>query len=92
MCLQVKRRIVHPNFKFRLTQPDRYDLALLELITDAGISYHILPICLPNNDDDDDDKFAGKYGVVAGWGKIKPSTELLGTNVLRSATVPILSI
>lgn len=62
-------------------------MALLELVTEAGISYHILPICLPNMDINLD----GKHGVVAGWGKIKPSTELMGTNVLRSATVPILS-
>lgn len=82
----MKRRIIHPNFQYRITQPDRYDLALLELITDAGMSYHILPICLP-----DDINLNGKRGVVAGWGKVKPSTELMGTNVLRSATVPILS-
>lgn len=87
MTFQVKKRIIHPNFKYRITQPDRYDLALLELITEAGLSYHILPICLPYKDI----KLTGKHGVVAGWGKIKQSTELMGTNVLRSATVPILS-
>lgn len=35
-------------------------------------------------------KLIGRKAVVAGWGKIQPSNELLGTNVLRSATVPIL--
>jgi secreted trypsin-like serine protease len=85
---QVRRRIVHPNFQFRTTQPDRYDLALLELITEAGYSYHISPICLP----DSDTILTGRTAVVAGWGKIQPSNELMGTNVLRSATVPILDI
>lgn len=27
----VMRKIIHPNFKFRVAQPDRYDLALLQL-------------------------------------------------------------
>ncbi|EFA07413.2 serine protease P84 [Tribolium castaneum] len=85
---RVRRRIIHPNFQFRTTQPDRYDLALLELITEAGYSYHISPICLPPSDM----VLTGRTAVVAGWGKIQPSNELMGTNVLRSATVPILDI
>ncbi|KAJ3659107.1 hypothetical protein Zmor_010814 [Zophobas morio] len=85
---RVRRRIIHPNFQFRTTQPDRYDLALLELITEAGYSYHIYPICLPSSDM----ILTGRNAVVAGWGKVQPSNELLGTNVLRSATVPILDI
>ncbi|XP_019868243.1 serine protease 27 [Aethina tumida] len=85
---RVKKRIVHPNFRYRLTQPDRYDIALLELVTEAGHTFHISPICLP----DEDMKLIGRKAVVAGWGKIQPSNELLGTNVLRSATVPILDI
>ncbi|XP_044263564.1 trypsin-3 isoform X2 [Tribolium madens] len=85
---RVRRRIIHPNFQFRTTQPDRYDLALLELITEAGYSYHISPICLPTSDM----VLTGRNAVVAGWGKIQPSNELMGTNVLRSATVPILDI
>lgn len=30
------RKIVHPKFQFRMTQPDRYDLALLKLAKPAG--------------------------------------------------------
>lgn len=28
---RVVRKIIHPRFKFRVTQPDRYDLALLQM-------------------------------------------------------------
>lgn len=73
-------------FRYRATQPDRFDLALLELLTSAGQAVHILPICLPNYDLE----LTGRRAVVAGWGKIQPSNELTGTNVLRSATVPVL--
>lgn len=84
--MQVRKRIVHPKFQFRATQPDRFDLALLELVTEAGFEFHIAPICLP----DANLKLTRRNAVVAGWGKIQPSNELMGTNVLRSATVPIL--
>lgn len=86
LYLQVRRKRIHPKFQFRLTQPDRFDIALLELVTEAGYSFHILPICLPESDL----KLRGREAVVAGWGKTKPSTELMGTNILRSASVPIL--
>lgn len=33
---RVKKKFIHPRFQFRVTQPDRYDLALLQLITPAG--------------------------------------------------------
>ena len=33
---RVIQRIVHPLFQFRMTQPDRYDLALLKLSRIAG--------------------------------------------------------
>lgn len=82
----MRRKLIHPNFEFRSTQPDRYDLALLELITDAGYSYHISPICLP----DKNLMLIGRNAVVAGWGKVHASNDLMGTNVLRSVTVPIL--
>lgn len=61
-------------------------MALLELITDAGYAFHISPICLPNSNL----VLTGRSAVVAGWGKVLPSNELMGTNVLRSVTVPIL--
>nr|XP_023028357.1 serine protease 30-like [Leptinotarsa decemlineata] len=88
IALQVRKRIVHPKFRYRATQPDRFDLALLEMVTKAGRVFHISPICLP----DAHLKLSGRNAVVAGWGKIQPSNELMGTNVLRSATVPILDI
>lgn len=28
---RIRKKIVHPKFQFRITQPDRYDLALLQL-------------------------------------------------------------
>lgn len=33
---RVVRKIVHPRFNFRMTQPDRYDLALLKLSRPAN--------------------------------------------------------
>ncbi|GLV44676.1 uncharacterized protein CBL_20587 [Carabus blaptoides fortunei] len=83
---RVRRKVVHPLFRFKVTQPDRYDLALLQLSIAAGRMFHISPVCLPQPGI----RLQGRSGVVAGWGKVKPSTELTGTNVLRSATVPIL--
>ncbi|KAG5876777.1 hypothetical protein JTB14_038454 [Gonioctena quinquepunctata] len=83
---RVRKRIVHPKFRYRATQPDRFDLALLEMVTEAGRAFHISPICLPEVHM----RLTGRNAVVAGWGKIQPSNELMGTNVLRSATVPIL--
>lgn len=32
---RVIKKIVHPRFQFRVTQPDRYDLALLQLAQPA---------------------------------------------------------
>ncbi|XP_044745029.1 serine protease 27 [Coccinella septempunctata] len=85
---RVRRRLIHPKFQYRTTQPDRYDVALLELLTEAGYAYYISPICLP----DSDISLSGRNAVVAGWGKTLPSNELMGTNILRSASVPILDI
>lgn len=43
----VARKIIHPNFRFRIAQPDRYDLALLQLTIPTTYSYDIhLSICL----------------------------------------------
>lgn len=33
---RVIQKIIHPRFKFRITQPDRYDLALLKLANPTG--------------------------------------------------------
>lgn len=86
ISFKVRRKIIHPKFKYRVTQPDRYDVALLELSKSAGQGFHIYPICLPEAGT----RMAGRQAIVSGWGKIKPSNELTGTNVLRSAVVPIL--
>lgn len=86
VLLQVRQKIIHPKFQYRITQPDRYDLALLELKTETEYSYHILPICLP----EENLNLYGKKAIIAGWGKIKSSADTLGTNILRSATVIVL--
>ncbi|CAG9573346.1 unnamed protein product [Danaus chrysippus] len=83
----VVQKILHPLFQFRMTQPDRYDIALLKLSRPVTYTSHILPICLPDGDFD----LRGKSGVIAGWGKTDTSNGHTGTNLLRSATVPILS-
>lgn len=70
-----------------MTQPDRYDIALLKLSRPITYTEHILPICLPELDLE----LRGKSGVIAGWGKTDASNGHTGTNLLRSATVPILS-
>ncbi|XP_044738932.1 prostasin [Chrysoperla carnea] len=102
---RVMKKIIHPLFEYRLSQPDRYDLALLKLNTGrAKVRHglHITPICLPDmipefntaneifDNNDVNALLAGKMAVVAGWGKILPSIDQSGTNLLRSATVPIL--
>merc|ERR1711976_638205 len=48
-----------------LTQPDRYDIALLKLDHPVLYRDNIIPICLPSLDH----SLVGKVGVVAGWGK-----------------------
>ncbi|GBP61427.1 Serine proteinase stubble [Eumeta japonica] len=83
----VVQKVLHPLFQFRMTQPDRYDIALLRLARPVTYMSHILPICLP----DYELELGGKSGVIAGWGKTDTSNGHMGTNLLRSATVPILS-
>jgi len=101
----VNKKYVHPRFRFRLTQPDRFDVALLKLNKPAGYKYfvlllstanltlidcsfraHILPICLPTIPL----QFIGKNGYIAGWGKISQEHGHTGTNILRTAAVPII--
>ncbi|KAJ6642862.1 Serine proteinase stubble, partial [Pseudolycoriella hygida] len=83
----VSKKVIHPKFQFRITQPDRYDLALLQLATPTTYKDHILPICLPTSTID----LTGKKGIIAGWGKTKANMGHTGTNILQSASVPILS-
>ncbi|XP_071550413.1 serine protease 33 isoform X1 [Panulirus ornatus] len=82
----VEKRI-HPNFKYMLTQPDRYDIAVLRLNRPVLYRENILPICLPDPSDD----FSGEVGIVAGWGKTDNSFGKTGTNILRKVVVPIIS-
>lgn len=48
---------------------------------------HILPICMPSIPID----IVGKSGHIAGWGKITQEHGHTGTNILRTASVPIIS-
>ncbi|MPC13849.1 Serine proteinase stubble [Portunus trituberculatus] len=82
----VEKRI-HPMFKYMLTQPDRYDIAVLRLNRPVIYRANILPICLP----DPNDNFIGDVGIVAGWGKTDNSFGKTGTNILRKVLVPIIS-
>ncbi|EEB19400.1 trypsin-beta, putative [Pediculus humanus corporis] len=62
---KVSKKILHPHFQFKITQPDRFDIALLKLSRKVQYKENILPICLPEQSD----TFEGYIGVVAGWGK-----------------------
>lgn len=48
---------------------------------------HILPICLPSQPLD----LSGRHGIIAGWGKTDANVGHTGTNILRSASVPIIN-
>lgn len=82
----VLQKIIHPRFNFRITQPDRYDLALLKLARPTGFSEHILPICLPQYPI----RLVGRKGLIAGWGKTEAHMGHAGTNMLQVASVPII--
>ncbi|XP_067630324.1 serine protease 33 [Eurosta solidaginis] len=83
----VIQKIVHPLFQFRMSQPDRFDVALLKLAKPTGFSEHILPICLPQFPI----TLIGRKGLIAGWGKTEASLGHAGTNMLQVATVPIIT-
>lgn len=51
-------------------------------------SNHILPICLPTKNID----LTGRRGIIAGWGKTDLSSGHTGTAILRTASVPIISM
>ncbi|XP_022186184.2 serine proteinase stubble [Nilaparvata lugens] len=83
----VVQKIIHPKFQYRLSQPDRFDIALVQLSKPVTYRENILPICLPNHDD----SYNGQTGVVAGWGRTDNEYGKTGTNILHKASVPILS-
>ncbi|KAK4310181.1 hypothetical protein Pmani_018243 [Petrolisthes manimaculis] len=82
----VLEKRIHPSFKYMLTQPDRYDIAVLRLNRPVVYRENILPICLPDPSED----FIGDVGIVAGWGKTDNSFGKTGTNILRKVLVPII--
>jgi len=84
--LNVVQRKIHPLFKYMLTQPDRYDVALLKLNRPIVYRDNILPICLPAYGKD----YESTLGVVAGWGKTDTSFGKTGTNLLQKVYVPII--
>jgi len=84
--LRVVQRKIHPLFKYMLTQPDRYDVALLKLNRPVVYRDNILPICLPHQGRD----YESTLGVVAGWGKTDTSFGKTGTNLLQKVYVPII--
>ena len=69
-----------------LTQPDRFDVALLHLDRPVFYQDNIIPICLPPRDI----PLTGKIGMVAGWGKTDNSFGKTGTNILHKVLVPII--
>ena len=69
-----------------LTQPDRFDEALMHLDRPVFYQDNIIPICLPPGDI----PLTGKIGMVAGWGKTDNSFGKTGTNILHKVLVPII--
>lgn len=83
---KVDHIIIHPDFRYMLTQPDRFDVALLHLDRPVFYQDNIIPICLPPGDI----PLTGKIGMVAGWGKTDNSFGKTGTNILHKVLVPII--
>merc|ERR1711983_609548 len=83
---KVDHIIIHPDFKYMLTQPDRFDVALLHLDRPVFYQDNIIPVCLPPRDI----PLTGKIGMVAGWGKTDNSFGKTGTNILHKVLVPII--
>ena len=67
---RVSRVILHPNFRFSASHPDRYDVALIKLDSPVRFSDSVLPVCLPI---EENLNFEGRKGVVTGWGKTDPA-------------------
>ncbi|XP_037082724.1 putative serine protease 42 isoform X2 [Pollicipes pollicipes] len=78
---------INPRFHYMLTQPDRFDVAVLRLDYPVDYRANILPICLPADHAD----YTGHMAVVAGWGKTDNSFSKTGTNILNKAPVPIIA-
>lgn len=83
---KVDHIVIHPDFRYMLTQPDRFDVALLHLDRPVFYQDNIIPVCLPPGDISLD----GQTGLVAGWGKTDNSFGKTGTNILHKVLVPII--
>jgi len=83
---KVDHIVIHPDFRYMLTQPDRFDVALLHLDRPVFYQDNIIPICLPPGDI----SLSGKVGLVAGWGKTDNSFGKTGTNILHKVLVPVI--
>ena len=46
-AFDVESITLHPEFRYMLTQPDRFDIALLKLDHPVFYKDNIIPICLP---------------------------------------------
>lgn len=46
---RVSRVILHPNFRFSASHPDRFDVALIKLDNPVRFSDSVLPVCLPED-------------------------------------------
>jgi len=83
---KVDHIVIHPDFRYMLTQPDRFDVALLHLDRPVFYQDNIIPVCLPPGDI----SLSGQTGLVAGWGKTDNSFGKTGTNILHKVLVPII--
>jgi len=85
---RVVEKLLHPNFRFSPSHPDRYDVALIRLDRPARYQENVLPICLPPRGWN----FQGWRGIITGWGKTDPAlSNRYGTRLLQKVEVPIIS-
>lgn len=82
---RVVEKLLHPNFRFSPSHPDRYDVALIRLDRPARYAENVLPICLPPRGWN----FQGWRGIITGWGKTDPA---LGMNIKFIILLNILKI
>ncbi|XP_015906322.2 serine protease 33 [Parasteatoda tepidariorum] len=85
---RVVEKLLHPNFRFSPSHPDRYDVALIQLDRPARYQENVLPICLPPQGWN----FEGRRGIITGWGKTDPAlSNRYGTRLLHKVEIPIIS-
>lgn len=70
---RVVEKLLHPNFRFSPSHPDRYDVALIRLDRPVRYQENVLPICLPPYGWN----FQGWRGIITGWGKTDPALSKL---------------